>query len=124
MEKKLDLNSREDIISDNYTKNKIEMEIVLSSSEFFKNISIVRFPYIFSYDDYTNRFQSLCELAIRKKASNKKNKFKFSIISKDSAAEALMSILAEKPLGIVDPCNPGCANIDEILKKIKNLNYN
>ena len=95
MEKKLDLNSREDIISDNYTKNKIEMEIVLSSSEFFKNISIVRFPYIFSYDDYTNRFQSLCELAIRKKASNKKNKFKFSMISKDSAAEALMSILAE-----------------------------
>ena len=46
---------------------------------------------------------------------------KFSMISKDSAVEALMSILVEKPLGIVDPCNPGCANIDEIFKKIKSL---
>ena len=58
-EKKLKSNNRIEQIKDLYTRNKIEMEIALYDSKIYHLMSIVRLPFIFSWDDYTNRFQDL-----------------------------------------------------------------
>lgn len=123
-EKKLQLNKQINTIKDSYTKNKVEMELALYSPELLKILSIIRFPYIFSWDDYTNRFQSICEIARTNNEDQLKSNFYFSMISKDSAVDSLIDLSQMKPLGIIDLANPGCLNLTEISHIINSLKSN
>ena len=62
-EKKVNENFEHNNI-DGYTQGKIESEVTLYNSKLIEITTILRLPFIFSSDDRTNRFQSLCKLAL------------------------------------------------------------
>ncbi len=103
-----------DLIEDRYTKNKVEAENLLYKSDLFHKSSIVRLPFIFSYDDYSNRFQNLISMInddiveIDDKSS--------SFICKEDAAEFLFDMVSSDPKGIVDAANDGCIGFRDIIK--------
>lgn len=114
----LDIN----IIEDNYTKNKYEAEKVIYKSKVFSKTSIVRFPFIFSKDDYSKRFQYLTQQSKIKVIDN----LKCSFISKDNAVDALSLLLTHPPLGFVDISNKNSITLKEIYTiwgNIKNTEF-
>ena len=117
-EKKLKHNNKIEKIRDTYTRNKIEMEILLSRSKLFDTTSIIRLPFIFSWDDYTKRFQALCENPWNNEIENSRNLFKFSMINKQTAIEGITKLIKLSPMGIIDLSNIGCLNLEEISKII------
>lgn len=123
-EKKLNKNNFLKKINDTYTKNKIEMEIVLNSRDLKEILSIIRLPYIFSWDDYTNRFQSICKIAWFYKLNVSKNNFRFSMISKNSAVDGILYLSQTNPLGIIDLANPGCLDLAKLCEIINNAKKN
>ena len=80
--------------------------------------SIIRLPFIFSADDYTNRFQDICEISIREILNEFVSNFRYSLISKNDAAKAIISLLDKKPLGIIDLSNKGHVTDKQILKTL------
>ena len=54
-------------IKESYTLTKGRNGNNTNAVRFFLPSSTVRLPFIFSADDYTNRFQSFCEQAFSKK---------------------------------------------------------
>ena len=121
-EKKL-ISNKKIIIPEKYTRNKIKMEKILYSSKIFDITTIIRFPFIFSYDDYTGRFQKICEVSKNSKNRNFKGK-KFSMISKHFAVKCLKHLIYSKPKKIIDLSNKGYVDINKIIKTINgNLNY-
>tara|TARA_Y100001968_G_C19446380_1_gene765612 strand:+ start:594 stop:1466 length:873 start_codon:yes stop_codon:yes gene_type:complete len=121
-EKKLSIKYLKSPIKEPYTMQKVEMETTLMQSDFFEFSSIVRFPFIFSSDDYTQRFQSFCEQAFSKTKVYFDNNFRFSMISKNSAALGLYELITKKmPQGYVDLANEGCLTQKQIYENISDL---
>ena len=112
-EKKLNTNKNL-TYTDDYTLHKVKSEIALYSSPLMEFTSILRLPFIFSADDYSNRFQNACEFAINEKKNKLDNKFKFSLIRKKTAADSIINILNHAPLGITDIANNGCVTSEEL----------
>lgn len=108
-------------IDSSYTKNKIEAENRILNSHLLNKSTIVRFPFVFSCDDYSNRFQNLLRLAVKDNNEIKIDNTKSSLISKDSAASFLANLPYKKPLGIVDVSNGGCVSFRDILKTASNI---
>lgn len=117
-EKKLNLNNIESKCDDKYISNKIKMELALYDSAIFNKTTILRLPFIFSSDDYTGRFQTLCQISLFGNLSNLDNKYKYSMISKEFASVNLKNIVFKKPLGIVDLGNRGCLTSRQLAKHI------
>ena len=114
--KKLDISC----IEDNYTKNKYLAEEYLYNSDIFPITSIVRFPFIFSNDDYSKRFQSTIEEVINKSIIEV-DSLKCSYIFKESAAYALSTLTKVKAQGFIDISNKGTLSLIEIYKIISDL---
>ena len=111
-------------ITDEYTKRKIYMENALYESELFPKTTIIRFPFVFSFDDYTNRFQKLCKISINSKINTFKNKNKFSMISKKCAVQSLTLLSKIDPLGFIDIANKNCYEINQIVEHISKFKNN
>jgi nucleoside-diphosphate-sugar epimerase len=105
-------------ISHGYTRRKIEAEIRLFSSKSFKKMTILRLPFIFSHDDYSNRFQRLCLAVLENRIGIPNNSFRTSMISKNDAADLLVSVIDGPPLGIVDGSNSGSLTLYEIAQVV------
>ena len=122
-EEKLDSSLLSKKADSNYTVRKIQMECELYKSDLFNISSIVRLPYVFSYDDRTGRFQDMCKISINKDRKLLNNKFKFSMISKSSAVSGLHYLGSHKPCGLIDLSNIGCISSFKISEIIYNENY-
>ena len=103
---------------DRYTKCKIESEINLYSSKLMDITTILRLPFVFSADDYTNRFQRLCEISLNGSNTIYNSPFKYSLIRKDDAAEAITKIFNSNPVGIIDLSNAGYATNRKLVESI------
>lgn len=102
-------------ISDGYTRRKVEAEAKLAASPLFARTSILRLPFVFSHDDYSGRFQRLCEMVrAGRMAAAAAPAWKTSMIAMPDAAQALAEILQGPPLGYVDAGNAGCLTLSEI----------
>ncbi len=90
-----------------YTKRKIQSEVRLYTSNLIDITTILRLPFVFSADDYSNRFQHLCELSLIGSESIDEPSFKYSLVRKDDAAEAIIKVLKSSSMGIMDLSNVG-----------------
>ena len=109
--------------SDKYTKNKNKAEIELYKNKFFSKITIARLPFVFSFDDYTERFQTFCEMSLSSKPIDLNNKVHISMVSKKDAAKCLSLLLFKKPMGFVDVANDGCMSLSKLAMVIKKSCY-
>jgi nucleoside-diphosphate-sugar epimerase len=105
-------------IGDGYTQRKIEAEKIIHESELFKSTSILRLPFVFAHDDYSDRFQKLCTAVSRKRIGQPGNSFRTSMISKDDAANLLANLVVGLPIGFADGSNEGCLSLFEIAQEI------
>ena len=103
---------------DGYTKYKIESELNLYSSKLMNITTILRLPFVFSADDYTNRFQRLCEISLKGSEMISNSPFKYSLLRKDDAAEAIVKIFNSNPFGIVDLSNVGYATNEKLVEAL------
>ena len=101
-----------------YTKRKIQSELRLYKSKLMDITTILRIPFIFSADDYSNRFQRLCELSLLGSESVIEPIFKYSLVRKDDAAKAIIEVLHTKCIGIADISNIGCITSKELLETL------
>ena len=101
-----------------YTKRKIQSELRLYTSNLMDITTILRLPFVFSADDYSNRFQRLCELSLIGSESVIEPTFKFSLVRKDDAAEAIIKILYSNCIGITDLSNVGCITSKELVETV------
>lgn len=104
-----------------YTKRKIQSELKLYSSSLMDISTILRLPFVFSSDDYSLRFQYLCELSSTKSKSFVEPSFKYSLVRKDDAAEAIIKVLKSSPIGITDLSNVGHITSNEILDTLNGV---
>lgn len=105
-------------ISHGYTRRKIEVESRLFSSKSFKKMTVLRLPFIFSHDDYSNRFQRFCLAVLENRVGIPNTSFRTSMISRNDAADLLVSVLDGSPLGIADGSNSGCLTLYEIAQVV------
>lgn len=102
-------------IADGYTRRKVEAEAAIQASPLFARSSIARLPFVFSHDDYTGRFQRVCEMVRDGRvAAASMPAWRTSMIGMEDAARALADILQGPPLGHVDVANAGCLSLREI----------
>lgn len=107
------------VISDGYTRRKVEAEANIQASGLFARSSILRLPFVFSHDDYTGRFQRFCALVRDGHiAPESTPAWRTAMISMEDAARALAEILTGPPLGHVDAANDGCLSLGEIARTI------
>ena len=81
--------------------------------------TILRLPFVFSADDYSNRFQRLCELSLIGNESIVEPSFKYSLVRKDDAAEAIIKVLNSNSIGITDLSNVGYVTSNKLLDTVK-----
>lgn len=105
-------------IGDGYTRRKIEAENTIHGSELFKSTSILRLPFVFAHDDYSDRFQKFCTAVSRKRIGQPDKSLRTSMISKDDAANLLASLVVGLPIGFADGSNEGCLSLYEIAQEI------
>jgi len=105
-------------IGDGYTRRKIEAENTIHGSELFKSTSILRLPFVFAHDDYSDRFQKFCTAVSRKRIGQPENSLRTSMISKDDAANLLANLVVGLPIGFADGSNEGCLSLYEIAQEI------
>jgi hypothetical protein len=117
-EKKLNRNYNQGNI-DGYTKRKIESEMGLYDSELMTITTILRLPFLFSADDYSNRFQNLCNFALVNHKPLFDNSFKYSLLRKSDAATAIIKVINSNPIGICDLSNSGCITNQQLIDKLK-----
>lgn len=101
-----------------YTKRKIQSEVRLYTSNLMDITTILRLPFVFSADDYSNRFQRLCELSLIGSASIVEPSFKYSLVRKDDAAKAIIKVLNSNPIGITDLSNVGHITSQNLLDTV------
>ncbi len=102
-------------IADGYTRRKVEAEAIIKAGALFGRSSILRLPFVFSHDDYTGRFQRLCEMVRDGRvAATGTSSWRTSMIAMEDAAGALANILQGPPLGYADIANAGCLTAHEI----------
>jgi len=104
-----------------YTRRKIQSEVKLYSSSLMDISTILRLPFVFSSDDYSQRFQHLCELSSTDNESFFEPSFKYSLVRKADAAEAIIKVFKSSPMGIMDLSNVGHITSKEILDTLKRL---
>ena len=104
-----------------YTKRKIQSEVKLYSSSLMDISTILRLPFVFSSDDYTQRFQYLCELSSTENESFSEPSFKYSLLRKDDAVEAIIKLFKSSPMGITDLSNVGHITSKEILDTLNRV---
>jgi len=104
---------------DGYTKRKIQSEVRLYTSNLMDITTILRLPFVFSADDYSNRFQRLCELSLIGNESIVEPSFKYSLVRKDDAAEAIIKVLNSNSIGITDLSNVGYVTSNKLLDTVK-----
>ena len=119
-EKKLDLSLVKASKVDNYTYQKIEAEATLYESQLMDLTSILRLPFVFSSDDYSGRFQSMCEISKQGNLKAIENSYRYSMISKSLAARGIEYLCTSSPKGIVDFANSGCVTTEEMVQIIRN----
>jgi nucleoside-diphosphate-sugar epimerase len=107
-------------MNDNYTRNKYLAEKLISKSDIFKKTTIIRFPFIFSHDDYTKRFQYLIDQAENSNEIIVDNN-RCSFISKNDAAKSLAVLIRTEPKQIIDISNQGCISLKAIYLIISNI---
>ena len=105
---------------DNYTYQKIEAEIALYRSQLMDLTSILRLPFVFSSDDYSGRFQSICEISKRGNFKPFGNNYRYSMISKSLASKGIEYLCNSSPKGIIDFANSGCVTTEEMVQIIRN----
>lgn len=105
-------------ISDGYTRRKAEMEQRLAQSSLSDRSTILRLPFIFSRDDYTDRFQTMCRLARSRPIEIFAAQPKFSMIEKTDTAKAVMALASQSPRGVCAVCNPGSVSSRELAQFI------
>lgn len=108
-------------ISDGYTRRKIEAENIIHASELFNSTSILRLPFVFAHDDYSDRFQKFCSAVSRKQIGQPEKSFRTSMISKDDAANLLANLTVGLPIGFADGSNEGCLSLYEIAQEIAEM---
>ena len=111
-------------IKDGYTKRKAELEREFYNSKIFEIMSIVRFPFIFSHDDYTGRFQNFCKLAISSNPLDFDNQYKMSMIEANEAANSLVELILKGSSGFIDIANYGCLSQREMAVSMSKLIIN
>lgn len=116
-EKKLSDTVNVDNVS-GYTRHKIQSELKLYSSQLMDITTILRLPFVFSADDYSNRFQELCELSLAGVGSVNDSKLKYSLVRKNDAARAIVRIMQSNRIGVADLCNVGCITNKELLEVV------
>jgi len=119
-EKQLDLSLVKINKVDNYTYQKIEAETILYASQLMDLTSILRLPFVFSSDDYSGRFQSICEISKRGNLKALDNKYRYSMISKSLAAKGIEYLCTGSSQGIVDFANSGCVTTEKMVQIIRN----
>lgn len=100
-------------INDNYAKNKLTAENEIFEDKLFLKATLIRFPFIVSYDDYTLRFRNYVSEVIERK-TRLVSKTKKSFITKKSAVEAINSLIDSNPYGFLDLSNKGCITSSEL----------
>ena len=100
-------------IKDNYTKNKYLAEKQIVKSNIYPKASIVRFPFIFSMDDYSKRFEYIVNQTMNKKEVIVDD-MRCSFILKIDGAKSLYSLIHNSPVGIIDIANKQCISLKEI----------
>ena len=118
-EKKLDLSLVKADKVDNYTYQKIEAESTLYESQLMDLTSILRLPFVFSSDDYSGRFQSICDISKQGNLKAIENSYRYSMISKSLAARCIEYLCTSSPQGIVDFANSGCVTTEEMVQIIR-----
>ena len=102
-----------------YTKRKIQSELRLYTSNLMDITTILRLPFVFSADDYSNRFQRLCELCLIGSEFIVEPSFKYSLVRKDDAAEAIIKVLNSNSIGITDLSNVGHITSKKLVDTVK-----
>ncbi|MDC1035652.1 hypothetical protein OAQ98_04160 [Alphaproteobacteria bacterium] len=102
-----------------YTKRKIQSELRLYTSNLMDITTILRLPFVFSADDYSNRFQRLCELCLIGSELIVEPSFKYSLVRKDDAAEAIIKVLNSNSMGITDLSNVGHITSKKLVDTVK-----
>lgn len=105
-------------IADGYTRRKAEMEWQLAQSPLHDRSTILRLPFIFSRDDYTDRFQTFCRLARSRPIEDFAQEPKFSMIEKTDTAQAIMALASQPPRGLCAVCNSGSASARDLAQAI------
>lgn len=100
-------------IEDNYTKNKYLAEKQIVESEIYPKTSIIRFPFIFSIDDYSKRFEYIINQTMKEKTVIVDDA-RCSFILKSDGAKSLYSLIHNNPTGIIDIANKQCISLKEI----------
>ena len=114
------LDSHFDLLNtDGYTRRKIEAEMALYDSRIMDISTILRLPFIFSADDYSQRFQKLCEFAMAQDLTKLDNLLNFSLLRKEDAAINIIKIIESDPIGIADLSNQGCVTSQELAQMLK-----
>lgn len=103
---------------DGYTYRKMQMETSLYDSELMALTTILRLPFVFASDDYSGRFQELCDISTTHKKPKFSDSYRYSMISKDFAARGIEYLAKRPPQGIVDFANSGCVSSEEIVQTI------
>ena len=67
--------------------------------------SILRLPFIFSSDDYSGRFQLMCEISKRGNIKSNSGNYRYSMISKSLASKGIEYLCNTSPQGIIDFAN-------------------
>ena len=105
--------------TDGYTKRKIESELALYNSKLMEISTILRLPFVFSSDDYSNRFQALCDFALIDHDQIVDHHVKYSLLRKDDGVESIVKVVNSDPIGIADLSNNGCVTSFELLDILK-----
>lgn len=105
-------------IQDGYTRRKAEMEFQLAHSPLHDRSTILRLPFIFSRDDYTNRFQTFCHLARCNPVEAFADGPRFSMIEKTDTAAAILTLASQAPHGLCTVCNSGSVSGRELARLI------
>jgi len=104
-------------INDGYTRGKYLAEKTIFNSGFFEKVTIVRFPFVFSHDDYSGRFQHMLKMVLENRKVWVDNK-KCSFIAKTDAAQSLKKLIYRKPQGIINISNEGCIALKDMYSLI------
>lgn len=103
-------------VNDNYTSGKVASELYLYWTKLYACTTVLRLPFVFSADDYTQRFPRVCELEFKPEVLSLANDARFSMIRKFDAAKAIVKIAMEAPLGIVDLSNKGTVSSRDLVQ--------
>lgn len=117
-EKPLDYSVSVNSSVDRYTRGKIELERRLFTSKLMNISSVARFPFVFSSDDYTGRFQKMCKLSVSRTNNISNDNYRFSMVSKNFAASGIRYLVMHKPMGFIDFASTGHITSGELAEII------